>query len=136
MKIRGAITIGRHSDQAIHIDIKDEGSGTNFVEITMSPADFATCLTGLYTTDVDVQVRGLEKVGKIREYKTESIPRAHFGNVYEAKPELIREVLSGYEVDGWQARDDDVRNHHNYSRDSVKVIFERWVENLPKKQNQ
>jgi hypothetical protein len=62
--MEGKITISRDSNDRIGIQIHDEASGIRFVEFKMSLEAFAQAITGLARVSGELQLRGLENVGK------------------------------------------------------------------------
>ena len=66
MKIVGEICITRSSNGQYYIRLEDSASSRQFVEVKLSAKQFAEAVTGLYTADVEMEVKNLEKVGKQR----------------------------------------------------------------------
>lgn len=64
--INGNICIARSSDGNVYIKIEDRDSNIHFAEIKLTAQQFGECITGLYTTDVPIEVRGLQNVGKVK----------------------------------------------------------------------
>lgn len=127
----GKISIGRvHSNNGewVEITIKDETSLVEFLEVKVSLENFAKLITGLSYIDCNFQTRGLNLVGKQREYKT-VIVACDGWSLKRDEEEAINAVLAPYEVDGWIGRRYDLKNSKNYvGHEGVKVLFERWVE--------
>lgn len=67
------LCISRRSDDKIVISIEDEASRTEFVEVKLSPHDFAMAVTGLSFVKVTGSVRGLENVGKKKVTEKRSV---------------------------------------------------------------
>lgn len=112
----------------INIEVVDELSGTEFVEIHVKYADFAQALTGRGRIDCDFELRAAH-VGKTREIKTESVFVSKFGN---NQASATRDALKPFEVDGWTGYDQDAMNHHRctgYTKDGAyyTVTFTRFV---------
>lgn len=126
--MKGQISLGRvHSnteDDFIRISIEDDSSGVHFCEVKLSLIDFARLITGLSNIDCDFALRGIKNVGKIRQHKTELLPVVE----WNATPDDLAQAVKPFEVDGWIARRDDLKNHHNISGDKVRVSFTRFVE--------
>jgi hypothetical protein len=76
MNIVSKVTISRNSHDVIHIQIKDTASGARFVEVHMTPEDFAMAITGLSEIEAPAFVRDLHVVGqnKITEPRTVVCP--------------------------------------------------------------
>lgn len=66
MKLLGEICITRSNNGAYYIRIEDSASSRQFVELTLTAKQFAEAVTGLYTSDVEMEVQHLDKVGKQR----------------------------------------------------------------------
>lgn len=68
---KGQITISRpqfgNEEEVIRIVVRDEGSRTQFLEIDMTPEQFALALTGLSERPCKIEPFRLDTVGKIRE---------------------------------------------------------------------
>jgi hypothetical protein len=73
MKIDVSVTIGRDSNDVINLRFVDEASRVVFLDVEMTPNDFAQCLTGLSYVKAKGEVRGLEYVGKIKVQEHRSI---------------------------------------------------------------
>ncbi len=153
----GKLTISRiqsyGEEQPIRISVRDENSGTEFIEISVTYEDFASALTGLAMRPCTIRyLRGLDKVGKFHEMKKEVITLPEFvhRNIMELNRSknrtdnadafaLLADYLDEYEVDGWRASGAmrDVTNSHNYQRntktDTVNcpVVFRRYLDEKP-----
>lgn len=66
MKIDATISISRDSNDIIRISVRDETSVNRFLEMELSPHDFAMAVTGLSEIKCNAVVRGLENVGKLK----------------------------------------------------------------------
>lgn len=69
MKIEGRISILVGTDSTT-IQIKDHNASTRFLEITLSPDQLCACLSRQADVICELEVRGLERVGKKHENKT------------------------------------------------------------------
>jgi hypothetical protein len=70
-------------------------------------------------------IRGLEKVGLIREHKTTAVLIPNM-----ATDDQVRAAVAKHEQDRWIGHDKDARNHHNVcdaGGEFYNVSFERWV---------
>lgn len=130
MLLKGQITITRNSNDEIGIEIRDVDSGMDFCRLSMTPHEFARAITGLGSRPCDLDIRGVSRLGKTREHKTEIIPVS----AYSIKDDEIDSLFATYQVDGWIGRRDDFKNGHRHSGDSgkhfYKVAFERWVDTI------
>ncbi len=71
-KLEGKISITRPrgpEGDFIKIEIEDNNSHATFVSLTMTLEEFGLAITGLCARPVELDVRGLGVVGKIREQK-------------------------------------------------------------------
>lgn len=100
-KLKGAITIGRPSygdgRELMVIQFRDELSRVRFLDIEMSLPDFMKALTGQAEMPIEMQVRGLEDVGKVKETKPLKFP------VYDTNREAAADLAPAYADEGWQA---------------------------------
>lgn len=135
LTIEGRLHIGRvTSNQApdeIWIDLTDEKAATHFAVVKMTLADFARAVT-LLDVCCQIEVRGLDRVGRVMEHKTEWIEEpkgAPFGPL-EAWQQRMRATIEPFEVDGWRhdAYDIQSRNSHRTKNGKYQVTFRRWVE--------
>lgn len=72
MKLKGEIGMGRPSGcdpECIRIEVRDQNSRISFLSIKIGLEDFARALTGQWAIPVDLEVQGLEYVGKVKETK-------------------------------------------------------------------
>ena len=87
----------------VTIAIRDEGSGVPFVELDLSHEDFGKALGSLRISGVDGEVRGLERVGLIRELKHIAVPRPPVGASREERIAHVAKSVKKHEHDGWEA---------------------------------
>jgi len=71
--IKGELSIVRSSDGFIRLSIVDELSHAQFVELKLTYEQFAEAVTGCHTPDIDMEVRGLNRVGKRRVRQSRSV---------------------------------------------------------------
>jgi len=64
IKIKAELGISRNSNGVITIRLADDASRVGFVEVSLTPEQFALAITGLMLSDIDVTCRGLDVVGK------------------------------------------------------------------------
>lgn len=134
----GKLTISRWSDNrtqedSIHLEIEDADSGITFIEVEMTPHEFALALTNFANRPCQYQTRGLQNLGKRCEYRNEIVLVPSLtGKVSEA---IIRQAVAAHEVDGWTGRDSDCLNSHYRRRDfdtaghqAYLVHFNRFVD--------
>lgn len=131
MKYTGRISISRITggdEDKIHIEIRENRSGVQFLDIEMGVAEFGYAVTGLSGQNCKFELRQLEHVGKLRECKQVCVP---FEVCYANEPErsrLAKKALAPYEVDGWSGYKDDLFNMHRHTKDGFNVTFVRFVD--------
>lgn len=136
--VRGRISIKRTTGGAkghsVSLEIKDETSRCRIIEVEIDMDAFGPLVTGAAEQPCEVQVYLGCPLGKVRETKTEYLPRPDCS--YQNKKEVGRSILVPYEVDGWTGYVDDLFNNHkrqsgnlddpNYGKQAVS--FHRFVE--------
>lgn len=92
------LTISRRSNDKIVVSITDELSRTKFVEVEVSPHDFAMAVTGLSEVPASGDVRGLANVGKKKVYEKRSVVCPI--ETYDKKV-LVKWLEENGQEDGW-----------------------------------
>lgn len=96
---------------------------------------FSKALLGQGNMPIEFQLRGLDKVGKKYEYKTEEVYVRTNGP--EDRENAIELAVRFEEVDGWIGDRNDCYNHHKFLRrdskgndnyDVYSVSYRRWVD--------
>jgi hypothetical protein len=64
--MKAKVTISRASDDRVRIRIRDEASGIEFAEVSLTVEAYGYAITGLSEQEAELSVRGLEWVGKKR----------------------------------------------------------------------
>ena len=100
--MKAKVTISRSSDDIVRISFKEEKSGISFAEVKMTPHDFAMALTGLSMIEADLEVKGLQHVGKTRVIECREIYYPFNTHNREKMSAWIRENDGG---DGWFVND-------------------------------
>lgn len=133
--MKGKITLGRYDNYdeplPIHITIKDDLSGIEFIKISMTLENLANLITNRGYIDCDFEFNAIEKVGLTREHKTEIVELPE-EIMFISKPEnekVLDDALKPFEVDGWIGRKSDLTNYHNRvkNKNAFSVSFFRWV---------
>lgn len=127
---KGKITISRYQSSkgpdGISIEITDESSGIRFCSADMTVEAFGFAITGLSHQECGLDVRGLNLIGKLREYKTERVPKPHGYSKNEADS---AKSLKPFEVDGWVGCVHDLWNHHRSAGEGFQNVgFIRYVD--------
>lgn len=111
--INGDIQICRSSDNFVRIRFEDNTSHTKFAEAKLSLEQFAEAVTGMYVSDVEIEVRGLEYVGKQKVSERRSV----FCPLNGYKKEELRDwLIENCQEDGWFI------NSYLGSQSSVKSV--------------
>ncbi|AXF52599.1 MAG: hypothetical protein [Caudoviricetes sp.] len=69
MEVKGSITMLVGSESTT-IEIMDDNSNTTFVSIELTPDQLSACLSRQGRVKCDLDIRGIERVGKKHEWKT------------------------------------------------------------------
>lgn len=97
---RGNISITRSSNHVINIRLRDKASRTEFVDVQMTLEDFASAVTGLAAVDVFGDVRGLDRVGKVKVL--ESRQTTYPGNSYDDRAKQESYIVENCQEEGWE----------------------------------
>ena len=104
MKLKGKLSIYCAGDRPVEIEIEDELSSQSFCKITISHENFIAALGRLKCSHMDMEVYGLEKVGKkmiMKPFEFE-MPKHDYKNQKEiAKKEVLKVCPKGWEADDW-----------------------------------
>ncbi len=97
-KIKAALSISRDSRGIINIRVDDKTSRITFVELEVSPENFANAVTGFSFQDCDGEVIGLEHIGKARVNEKRSViyPKAEFD-----QRSMKRFIEENCQEEGW-----------------------------------
>lgn len=71
--MKGKVTISRDSNDRVRIRFRDEASGIEFAEASLSVEAFGYAVTGLSEQEADLNVKGLQCVGKLRVFERREI---------------------------------------------------------------
>lgn len=130
--MKGSLTISRPrggSTERVEIAVRDEMSGSEFVTVRISPADFAEALFGLAYVPCEFFHRP-ERVGLQYQHKEEFVPFADnrfYAHGSEDRQRIAAVAFKPFEVDGWQGRVDDLFNPHRRGQKGARVVFTRYV---------
>lgn len=103
--IKGNICISRSSNGMVYIKLEDRDSHIYFAEVCLTAEQFGECVTGLYTTDVAIEIRDLKNVGKVKVAEERVVTL----NIESYDKDVIRQHLGDYHKEhdapfGWSAR--------------------------------
>ena len=126
-KLPGNLTISRvqssHEDDYMEIRVVDESSHVQFVSVKVGIKTFMDALTGRAHQPCEFELRKPELVGMAKEGKSLLVPKPQ----WNATEEDIDGILAPFEVEGWIATRENIKNNHNYRGDKVQVNFHRFV---------
>ncbi len=109
---KGRISINRpRNGDYICIEIRDESSGVEFVEVRIKYNEYAQLMTGLSGVRCEIITRGLHLVGMIREQKVVEVfvPDGDCAT----REDRARAATELHEGDGWKGNFRAALNHHN-----------------------
>lgn len=128
MNIKGSITLSRvncsHSDDYISIRLEDEAARITFAEVKLGLTGFAHMLTGLSGVECDIEVSGLENVGKIKERKQASFELPE-GTKFTEERTAALAVLAEIN-DGW-TYSTYLGSQNTFYSDGDKCFFRTWA---------
>lgn len=136
--MKGKISIGKYMNsdlkEPVYIELEDTLSRIRIFEIHLNLENFADILTGRHAVECEYEAYGLDKIGMVREHKTEIIPLSKYPS--EFTDEQLQAILDPFEVHGWIGRWEDFKNYHNWnSREKTcRVSFVRWVKTSENKE--
>jgi hypothetical protein len=120
----GKINIARpggYDTGVITIEVQDEATGVQHLEIQLGLEDFASAVTGVGHIPCTYRLMSPNLFGADIERKTEYIS-------YEGGGEdAAKKALEPYEVDGWMGSVRDATNHHRLGKDGYAVGFVRYL---------
>lgn len=129
--LRLGITHSNKEDDFMTIEVVDELSGTQVLEVKVDLKTFAEVVFGQRFGKCEFELWP-EHCGKIAERKTEKVllPKDHIYN-----KAALRAAVAALEIDGWMGSVRDAENHHNWckkdGKDAVLVHYIRYVAASP-----
>lgn len=128
----GRITILINQDGTT-IEIRDNDSGTTFARIKLTPEQFSSALSRLSQTECEVEVIGLDRVGKLQEHKQHEFELTGGLTIYNRHNDLpaIIKLANATCPEGW------VPDAYFGSKDSLvdrgdktyaRTMIRRWVD--------
>jgi hypothetical protein len=128
MKLEGRISVLINRDGTT-IEVEDENANARFLKITLTPEQLSAALSRQMAVECEIEVRGLEKIGKKHENKRFEfeIPSdlASSRNDLELQ-KLAQSLLS----DGWIAEKYFSSQNSFFKKDGVQYAIctiRRWV---------
>lgn len=96
--MKAKVSISRDSSDRVNIRIQDCASRIQFVELSLSVEDYGYLITGLSNQEAEMEVRGLENVGK----RSVTEPRVILCPVKSYSKEVLQQWLLDYaQEEGW-----------------------------------
>lgn len=134
MEIEGRISI-LVSQKGATIEINDDSANVNFLEIKLSPEQFMACLGRLSNVKCQLEVKGLDKVGKTHENSTFEfkLPDWYVKLPYKDKAENYKQlslVAQNQLSDGWIAENYFGSQNSFFTKDGeewARVTIRRWI---------
>lgn len=116
MKLQGSVGFARRSDGYIVMHLRDEDAAVEFCEVKFTPEQFANAVTGLFGQEVQISVRGLEKLGKKHECVRVAVHALNDEVMSKKLKDISREewadMVEHIETEGWVVDGHDWGNHH------------------------
>lgn len=128
MKIQGKITILVNQDR-VDITVKDDKANTAFLEIELTPDQFVACLSRLAYVECELEVNGMDRVGKTHENKSFEfeIPESLKSR---SKTDELRSFAQSQLSDGWIADNYFGSQNSFFEKDGkryARCIIRRYV---------
>jgi len=132
--MKGNITI-LVDGKGARIEVEDESSGIRFLKINLSAEQFMTCFGRLANVECDIDVRGLDLIGKTRETGKHEfkIPAELYNRRYKERDyfdKTAQELAQSQLTDGWIA-DSYFGSHGSFFQKDgeqwARVTIRRWV---------
>lgn len=128
-QLPGELTISRYnSTDQIKITLYDVASGVECLAINLDAKSLALALTGLGNVDCKFDLHA-KYVGMEFQHKTEKIAVSKELRYSRLTDRQAKDLVKGYETDGWLARLSDLGNPHRIDKDgNYSVGFTRYVD--------
>ena len=128
MKLEGRISM-LINREGTTIEIEDENANARFLKITLTPEQLSAALSRQMSIECEIEVRGLEKIGKVHENKSFEfeIPNELSSSRNESElHKLAQSLLS----DGWIADKYFSSQNSFFKKDGVqyaRCTIRRWL---------
>ncbi len=136
IELKGKISISRRTSMALEdcvvIEIEDDNSGMEAIEITLSLKNYGKVITNMSYIPCNFKFNNTGIIGKTREQKTVKVLIME-GYASATNPQIAAHMVNDDTVNelflaGWKPRYDNFRNPKKRTDDGhVMVLFERWV---------
>jgi len=113
--MKASVTISRCSDNTVRIAVRDEASRIEFVELSMSLEAFGSVVTGLGARPAEMDVRGLEHVGKkqVTERREVLCPLCEYNRRVLQEWLWLNAQEDGYTLNSYLGSQDSVQHTEN-----------------------
>lgn len=132
--LTGKITISRVTSNEggyIEVRLEDDNSGCQFASFKMSLEDFGAAVTGQGYMHGELEVRGLDKVGKYHEMKPLIFEvKDSYGAKDEAARECQKHADEGWIADGYYSSQGSIQ-HSKDGKTYAHGVQRRWVDDKP-----
>ena len=130
--MKGKVSVSRvhsnHEDDYVSLELIDDLSHVTCVKIKMSTKTLGDVLTGMSRQECEFSIQP-DLVGKVRETKSETVSKPTSSRSDENYEAELDTILKPFEIDGWEARREDFRNHYNsIGGDQTSITFIRFIE--------
>jgi hypothetical protein len=128
MKLEGRISVLINRDETT-IEVEDENANARFLKITLTPEQLSAALSRQMAVECEIEVKGLEKIGKKHENKTFEfeIPSDLANSRNENELQKLAQSLLN---DGWIAERYFSSQDSFFKKDGVqyaRCTIRRWV---------
>lgn len=124
------ILIGEESSR---IEVVDSLSGIRFLSITLNPEQLSRLLSREGLVHVDMDIRGLDRIGKKLEQKTVTLelPSYLCGYYNRKNTNKLKEYVDAHLSDGWECRDyfgfKGAFGRNEQGNEVVNALCVRWL---------
>lgn len=135
MKLKGEITINVSGDR-VSIEIGDPRAAVDFLEITLTPAQFCAAMGRRMHTECELKFSGLDRVGKIHKHRKFEFPlpeklHGYVKNKKELTAALCRGLLVEYKSGEWISDDYFGSQNSFFEKDGkpwARTTIRRWID--------
>ena len=131
MKIEGRISILVNREHTT-IEIEDNNANTRFLNIKLTPEQLSMCLSRQACVPCEIELRGIEKLGKMHENESFvfEIPEELYQYGVENKEERLRVLAQTKLTNGWIAEGYFRSQNSFFAKDGkhyARCIIRRWI---------
>ena len=128
IKTIGSISISRSSNNKVYINVEDEHSGDNILELSLTLEAYGLLVTGLSGIKGTMEVNPNAQIAKKREVKRVVVPEIKKYQDKKITEQLVLDhfALSSYKTDGWILHDNGTRSQQN-NANGYEYIIKRYI---------